>query len=76
VTEPLFEKRFCLCLLPGHRGEGVADGYIFNGIGSDYVLSVAWSPDGKLLASGSRDTTVRIWSPDDGQCKRTIQAHS
>jgi hypothetical protein len=28
---------------------------------SDYVSSVAWSPDGKRIASGSDDMTVQVW---------------
>ena len=28
---------------------------------SDPVLAVAWSPDGKRIASGSSDYTVQVW---------------
>ena len=27
----------------------------------DYVLSVAFSPDGKTIVSGSRDKTLKVW---------------
>jgi hypothetical protein len=32
------------------------------------VYQVAWSPDGQLLASASRDKTARLWRPATGEC--------
>jgi len=29
---------------------------------SDYVSSVAWSPDSKRIASGGNDHTVQVWN--------------
>ena len=34
----------------------------------------AWSKDGRLLASSSRDSTVRIWDLDVSECIRIIHA--
>ena len=40
-----------------------------------YVSSVAWSPDGKTLASASWDNTIRLWEAASGQPLRTLQGH-
>jgi WD40 repeat protein len=36
-----------------------------------FVTSVAFSPDGHLLASGSRDNTVKLWRVADGMLLQT-----
>ena len=51
----------CIMVLSGH---------------SYYVNSVCYSPDGKTLASGSDDKTVRIWDVMSGECVHVLNGHS
>ncbi|NJM63942.1 MAG: hypothetical protein HC849_33475 [Oscillatoriales cyanobacterium RU_3_3] len=39
---------------------------------SHLVSSVAFSPDGEAIASGSQDQTVRIWNAKTGECTRVL----
>lgn len=43
---------------------------------TEYVTSVAISHDGKTLASGSRDATVRLWDLATGRQLRTFLGHT
>lgn len=43
---------------------------------ADFVNAVAWSSDGKLIASGSGDKTVQVWDSTSGRHIYTYQGHS
>ena len=55
-----------------HTGEELN---LLLGHGSGGVPAVAFSPDNQLLASGSRDKTIRLWDPHTGQHKATFTGH-
>ncbi|HZU69896.1 MAG TPA: helix-turn-helix domain-containing protein [Ktedonobacteraceae bacterium] len=43
---------------------------------SDGVWSLAFSPDGSLLASSSDDANVRLWDSASGECLSLLQGHT
>jgi small GTP-binding protein len=40
------------------------------------INRIAWSPDGRYLASPSEDETIRIWDIERGKCAATLKEHS
>ena len=40
------------------------------------VLPVAFSPDGRVLASGGRDSAIKLWDVATGLLLRTLQGHA
>ena len=70
----------------GHTGEGNCictcdeDGFLeigdeCPGGHSGYVMSVAYSPDGKHIVSGSDDKTVKIWDSTTGKEVSVLVCH-
>jgi WD40 repeat protein/uncharacterized caspase-like protein len=42
----------------------------------NFVMRLAFSPDGQILASGSFDSTIKLWDVSTGRELRTIAGHS
>jgi WD40 repeat protein len=43
---------------------------------TDSVESAVFSPDGRTLASGSADKTIKLWDAASGQLLRTLTGHT
>lgn len=53
----------------------VADDTILEGH-EDIVWDIAFAPDGSMLASGSRDGTIRLWDTASAETTATLTGHS
>lgn len=68
-------------IVTGHDGEvrfwQVIDGKLLfqNKAHSSTVWSLAFSPDGKMVASGSFDGSIVIWDSETGQIKQILEGH-
>lgn len=50
-------------------------GELKEGSHSDAIIALAWNPFHKRLASGSADTTIKIWNIATQTCERTLTHH-
>ena len=48
--------------------------YVSSGHSRD-VMSVAFSPDGITIASGSKDKSIKLWNPQTGDLIRTLDGN-
>lgn len=55
------EEKYLLRSFSGHTG---------------IIRSVNYAPDGKTIASGSMDHSVKIWDAASGKCLKTLSGHT
>lgn len=53
-------------------GDGLIDSFIGH---SDSINAVAITPNGKIIASGSEDNTIKLWDLNTGECLATLEGH-
>ncbi|WBW71218.1 transcriptional corepressor Tup12 [Schizosaccharomyces osmophilus] len=74
-TIRLWELQATRRIPPSAIKEGGICKQVFSGH-KDFILSVAMSPDGKWIISGSKDRTIQFWSMDSPTSQLTLQGHN
>src|SRR2546423_369403 len=64
-----------ICMLPQVESAWSAEVQTLEGH-TDGVCAVVFSPDGKLMASASDDSTVRLWDTTTGAALQTFEGHT
>jgi WD40 repeat protein len=64
-----------ICFL-GISDENIFGRFTMIGDSKSSARSVSCSPDGRFLASGDEDGTIRIWNATDHSCVAVLQGHS
>ena len=41
----------------------------------DAFHSVTWSPDSRMIATGSMDSNIRLWDMESGESVHTLEGH-
>lgn len=59
-----------------HNLGGGLGGFLNQDKHSGYVSAIAFSPDERLLFSGSKDRTIKLWIPGSGNHAETYSRHS
>ena len=70
VLATAIDQTICLWQVADGRQLAIYHGH------QGWVQSLAFSPDGTTLASGSHDHTIRLWNRQTGQCLKTLRGHT